>query len=242
LVAGYYGVIDANDKIIKHKKKVPVDDTSIRWWLTFGNCLIHSTVMYRRAPALACGGYDVAFIHGEDIDLMSKLLTLGKFEAIPEVMSFWRSHRSSVTKYVAAEERERYYVALVKRSIQLQTRQEVDLDVAAAVFYNSKRPAKNEAAFGAGIDLLIQAFNYFCNSEQKNTSAKKALARCFIKHLSRLRKRNKKQAWWHQGKNSWIEALQFLVNERGYRWYLDKKLLTNLKLVDLVQLIKISFS
>lgn len=242
LVAGYYGVIDANDKIIKHKKKVPVDDTSIRWWLTFGNCLIHSTVMYRRAPALVCGGYDVAFVHGEDIDLMSKLLTLGKFEAIPEVMSFWRSHRSSVTKYVASEERERYYVALVKRSIQLQTRQDVDLDVAAAVFYNTKTPAKNEAAFGAGIDLLIQAFNYFCNSEQKSTSEKKALARCFIKHLSRLRKRNKKQAWWSSGKNDLYKALKFLQIEKRYRWYLDKKLFTNLKLIDLVQLIKISFS
>ncbi len=241
LVAGYYGVIDANDKIIKRKKKVPVDDTSIRWWLTFGNCLIHSTVMYRKAPALACGGYDVAFIHGEDIDLMSKLLTLGKFEAIPEVMSFWRSHRSSVTKYVASEERERYYVALVNRSIQLQTWQDVDLDVAAAVFYNTKTPAKNAAVFKAGVETMMRAFDNFYHSAEKDASEKKALARCFIKHLSRLKKRNKKQTWWSSGKNDWFEALKFLLFERGYCWYLDKKLFANLKLIDLVQLFKISF-
>ena len=98
LVAGYYGVIDANDRVIKRQKKAPIDDTSIRWWLTFGNCLIHSTVMYRGKPALDCGGYDVSFFHGEDIELYAKLLTVGKFEALPEVVSYWRSHRSSVTK------------------------------------------------------------------------------------------------------------------------------------------------
>jgi glycosyltransferase involved in cell wall biosynthesis len=242
LVAGYYGVIDANDQVIKRQKKAPLNDTSIRWWLTFGTCLIHSTVMYRREPALACGGYDIAFVHGEDIDLMSKLLARGKFEAIPHVMSYWRSHQSSVTKYVSSEERERDYVALIKRSIQLQTKQEVDLDVAAAVFYNTKRPAKNAAVFKAGVETMIRAFDYYYHSEEKSPAEQKALARSFIKHVSRLRKRNKKQAWWSNGKSDWTRALKFLISEKGYRWYLDKKLFTKLKLIDLFQLTKISFT
>ncbi|HEX9971692.1 MAG TPA: hypothetical protein VGD14_06440, partial [bacterium] len=169
------------------------------------------------------------------------LLTLGRFEAIPEVMSYWRSHQSSVTKHVASEERERDYVTLVKRSIQLQTKEEVDLDVAAAVFYNTRQPAKNAAVFTAGVETMIRAFDYFYHSSEKDISEKKALARCFIKHLSRLKKRNRKQAWWSNGKNEWTKALRFLLLEKSYCWYLDKKLLANLKLIDLVQLINISF-
>ncbi len=241
LVAAYYGVIDSGGKIIKHSKKVPIDDTSIRWWLTFGNCLIHSTVMYRKELALSCGGHDTSFVHGEDIELYSKLMTLGKIEAIPEVVSYWRSHKKSFSKLIASDEREKEYVAVVSRSIRLQTSQEVNFDVAAAVFYNSKRPAKSNLVFSAGIDVLIQTFDHFYRLGKKSYFQKQILARCFLKHLSRLRKRNQKQTWWKSGKNDLTRALKLLLLEKKYRWYFDRKLLTNLKLIDLIQLIKVSF-
>lgn len=241
LVAGYYGVIDSNGKIIKHRKKVPVDDTSIRWWLTFGNCLIHSTVMYRKEIALASGGHDTSFIHGEDIELFSKLITYGEIEAIPEVVSYWRSHKKSFTKQIASEERERDYLAVVNRSIQLQTMQEVNMDITSAVFYNTKRPAKNKLVFSEAIDVLIRAFDHFYHPGERSNSQKQILARCFIKHTSRLRKRNQKETWWRIGKNDWTRALKYLICKKDYRWYFDRKLFTNLKLIDLFHLIKISF-
>jgi glycosyltransferase involved in cell wall biosynthesis len=241
MIAGYYGVVDSDGKIIKHCKKVPVDDTSIRWWLTFGNCLIHSTVMYRREVALVCGGHDTSFVHGEDIELYSKLLTHGKIEAISEVVSYWRSHKKSYSKLIASEEREQDYLKVVKRSIQLQTGQKVNMDVAAAIFYNSKQPAKSHLVFRAGIDVLIHAFNHFYQVGEKSNFQKQILAKCFIKHLSRLRKRNRKQAWWKDGKKDWTRALKFLLFNRKYRWYFDRKLLANLKMIDLIHLLKISF-
>lgn len=224
LVAGDYGVIDAAGKTTRRRKRVPHDALSIRWWLTFGNCLIHSTVMYRRQPALDSGGYDPYFFHGEDLDLYTKLLCRGTFAALPEIVSLWRSHRGSVTKYVAPEERERYYVELVQRSIRWQTSQPVALDVAAAVFYNTKQPARSETAFQSGIETLIGAFDYFYRDAAKNRSAQKILARCFIKHLVRLRKRNKHQPWWHRGKHHWLSGWRFLVSEVGYHWYADGKI------------------
>lgn len=228
LVAGNYGIIDAEGKIIKRRKKVPRDDLSIRWWLTFGNCLIHSTVMYRRQPAVDNGAYDRYYFHGEDLDLYTKLLRVGKFAAIPEVVSLWRSHRASVTKYVASEERERYYIELVQRSIQWQIGQSVDLNVAAAVFYNTKRPAKGEMDFRAGIETLIYALSHFYQAVEGNKSDRKILARCYIQHLVRLRKRNKNQPWWPFGKAAWLRGLQFLVSDIGYRWYRDGKIWSHL--------------
>jgi len=242
LVAGDYGVIDAAGRIIKRQKRVPHDDVSIRWWLTFGNCLIHSTVMYRRQPAIEDDSYDPSYFHGEDLDLYTKLLRVGKFAALPEVVSLWRSHRASVTKYVPSEERDRYYIELVQRSIQWQTGQDVDFDTAAAVFYNTKRPARSDIAFRAGIHTLITAFDYFHESAPRSQSHQNALARCFIKHLVRLRKRNKKQTWWHDGRDDWVRGLRFLIVDAGYRWYRDSKLWLNLPLPELFQLIKIGLA
>ncbi len=242
LVAGDYGVIDDTGKIIKRRKQVPHDDVSIRWWLTFGNCLIHSTVMFRRQPAIDGGGYDPYYFHGEDLDLYTKLLRVGKFAAIPEVVSLWRSHRASVTKYVPSEERERYYVELVQRSIQWQTGQDVDFDTAAAVFYNTRRPARSDIAFRAGIETIISAFDYFGSAAATHQSALQILARCFIKHLVRLRKRNKKQTWWLDGRGDWVRGLRFLIVDAGYRWYRDSKLWLNLPLPELFQLIKIGLA
>lgn len=237
LVAGDYGVIDANGKTITRRKRVPGDDVAIRWWLTFGNCLIHSTVMFRRQPASDSGGYDRYYFHGEDLDLYGKLLRLGKFAAIPAVVSLWRSHRASVTKYVTSEEREQYYIELVQRSILWQTGQQVDFDTAAAVFFNTKRPARSETAFRAGIETMIAAFSHFYEAAQKRTAARKILARCFIKHLVRLKKRNKNQPWWHDGKGDWLRGWRFLVSEIGHRCYLDRRMWLNLSPIEILPLL-----
>jgi glycosyltransferase involved in cell wall biosynthesis len=241
LVAGAYGVINADGKIVKRRKKVPADDVSIRWRLTFGNCLIHSAVMYRRMPAIDSGGYDPYYFHGEDLDIYSKLLRVGKFAALPEVVCYYRRHRASVTKYVAAEERERYYVELAQRSIRWQTNQKVDIDVAAAVFYNTKRPAISEDAFLAGIETMIRALDHFYQEGVPNNADRKQLARCFIQHLIRLRKRNRNQSWWSQGYRQWFAALHYLVQHCGYRWHFDRKLLVKLQLAEFFQLAKASF-
>ena len=56
LLGGYYGIIDAKGTLIRKKKKPHLHDPGLRWRLTFGNCLIHSTIMFKRRLSLNAVG------------------------------------------------------------------------------------------------------------------------------------------------------------------------------------------
>jgi glycosyltransferase involved in cell wall biosynthesis len=209
LLGSYYGIIDAAGKIKRKKKKVPCSDTEIRWWLTFGNCLIHSTIMYRKKQALECGGYDPAILRGEDIELHSKIIAHGKAEAIPRVLACWRTHQKSMTKDLAQEELEKYYLRVVQHAIGLHTHQTVDDDVASSLFYNTKRPAKNISIFKRSMAVLLKTFHTY--ESRGDGVDRRRLAKCFLKHLNKMKKRNSKETWWKEGEIIWNRTFHHLL-------------------------------
>lgn len=213
LLGSYYGIMDSAGKVKRKRKRVPCTDAEIRWWLTFGNCLIHPTIMYRRAEALACGGYDLAILRGEDIELHSKLIALGRAEALPEVLAYWRSHPQSMTKTYVVRELENYYIQVVQRAIERHAHRSVDFDVAGAVFYNTKRPAASLPAFIEATAVLLDVFQVY--SGRRDEIVRGRLMACCVKHLLRMRARNSREVWWEEGKTVWNEALARVLNAGG---------------------------
>lgn len=58
----------------------------------------HSTVLFKRAVALAAGGYLPEERHAEDFSLWGRLLAQGEFVALPEKLVRFRLHQQSVSR------------------------------------------------------------------------------------------------------------------------------------------------
>jgi glycosyltransferase involved in cell wall biosynthesis len=222
LLGSYYSIVDEEGQIHRRRKKVPTNDIEIRWKLTFGNCLIHSTIIYRREAALKCGGYDLNIKRGEDIELHSKLIAYGKAAVLPEVLACWRSHKKSMTKSVDAREMEKYYVRVVQNAIKLHTSQHVEYNTAYSAFFNTSNPAVNSIAFYKSLLVLDNAYKKF--SQNLCGFENQFLSKCLMFSLFRLQKRNKNQHWWLQQKGNWESTFLNLLKKYNYRWYFDRTL------------------
>ncbi|MBA3030689.1 MAG: glycosyltransferase family 2 protein [Desulfobacteraceae bacterium] len=222
LLGSYYEIINTKGDIRSGRRSVPITDVEIRWRVTFGNCLIHSSIMYRKEAAINCGGYDRAVLVAEDADFYSRIIRIGKAAAIPEVLIQWRSHEKSMTKYTEQVEIDKYSLIILQKAVCSLTSQWVGTEVAEAVFYNTKNPAKNSAFFKEGMGMLIQVFNLFHASQTSGSSlSRKRLSGCLLKHLLKIHKRNRKESWWKEGQEAWLQTVRTLIFQYNYRWYAD---------------------
>jgi hypothetical protein len=78
-------------------KAVPTDHLSIRRLLLRGNCLIHPTVMMRKATFLAVGGYRECFSAAQDYDLWLRMIEHGSIANIAEPLIYYRIHNEQAT-------------------------------------------------------------------------------------------------------------------------------------------------
>lgn len=106
------------------------DPIVLRWELYFRNPIPHSSVMYRREPALAVGGYDVMLPPAEDYALWSNLATNHTLIQIPQVLTRYRLHDVSLTseKPMALH---RHAREIVRQNIYRLIRKNVSYQVAA---------------------------------------------------------------------------------------------------------------
>lgn len=66
-------------------RRQPTSDRDIRRTLLSWNPFVHSSVVFRRDVAIACGGYDEALRHDEDYDLWLRLGLRGLLLNLPRV-------------------------------------------------------------------------------------------------------------------------------------------------------------
>ncbi len=213
LVASDYSVIDENGKIINKHKKVQKNDASIKWYMTFGNCFAHSTIMFRVSTAKEFGGYDMNIKRGLDMELSSKLLTKGKAFVIPQPLTQWRTYSKSMTKSVDKNELEKNYISSVRNSIFLHLNDEVDFETAAAVYYNYKKPASNITSFNKALELIEEAYGRY-SKEYKNEDLF-YLKRAILKHLLKINERNLHEIWWKEGENKWVETFKLVMGNQN---------------------------
>ena len=104
LVGGWVKYIDA-DGVIKKKdgwwlrqvKKVPDDPEIIRKTLLEMNCIIHSTVMFRRSITRTAGFYDQAMVPAEDYDLWLRIAEHHDIGVVREVVGYYRHHHDQLS-------------------------------------------------------------------------------------------------------------------------------------------------
>ena len=95
----------------------PAAPAVLAWALAGGCPLIHSSVMFRRGPVLAAGGYDPAFGLAEDYDLWTRLLQAGRRLAVlPEYLCRVRRHPGQQSRR-RADEQGRLAVAVARRYV-----------------------------------------------------------------------------------------------------------------------------
>jgi glycosyltransferase involved in cell wall biosynthesis len=215
-----YRVINARGWTIRWSGMPLAYDADMRWRLTFGNCLTQSTLMMRREALIKAGGYDRAVKAGEDMDLYVRLLKQGRFDMLPECLSVWRWHPSSLSKTEPVEYKDDFPRTLQK-SIRLHLGQEASLSVAAALLTPSRQPAANAVVLKEALRLISHAFALYEGPLQRPRE-RRALARAAFFQLVDLYSRNRHQPWWPEAVPTWAETLRGLSRSPGrYRWYND---------------------
>ena len=88
----------------------PVTDAEIRFWLSFRNCFVHPSVMFRREPVVEAGGYNETFWNGQDYELWSRLIGLGQVANLDEPLVYYREHDATISRN---EERLRLHESMI---------------------------------------------------------------------------------------------------------------------------------
>jgi len=225
LLATYYRVINAYNWPLRLSPVQFTHDVEMRWRLTFGNCLTHSTVMFRKDIALAVGGYDATVRAGEDAELYTRLMERGRVEILPYVLTAWRFHKKSLQQ----TEPTAYKIDFIKtvcRSLKAQLGEDVSLPVAAALFNQGIRPAESAAVFLDALRLVQRAIPFFNNTLTKPALERRFLARTAFLQLFDLGSKNCGQGWWPTVDAEWKKALEALTRlPLNYRWFRDAGLL-----------------
>lgn len=94
LVGGYLRIIDGADRTIG-LRKYPTDDERLREQMLLYNPFGSPSIMYRRADALAAGGYTSRFATSEDYDFLLRLARRGRVANLAEPLTAYRFHADS---------------------------------------------------------------------------------------------------------------------------------------------------
>jgi glycosyltransferase involved in cell wall biosynthesis len=229
LTGTYYRVINENGWIIRLSPLKITEDIEIRWRLLFGNCLTHSTVMFRKDAALRAGNYDPRVRAGEDVEFFSRMLDQGRMAVIPRVLGTSRVNRWSLSK-TETQEYKSDFLTTVQSSIQRQLNERISLSLAAALYNQSRAPTDNLSMFLEALALIERADLRLRQCFALTPRESRLLSRAVFLQLVQMMSRNSWEAWWASAQAPWIDLTRRLTVRRdGYRWYLDAGLLSYYK-------------
>jgi hypothetical protein len=89
-------VISRDGTLLGHRYP-PTEPAAIRCVLRRGNCMLHPTMMLRRAAVLDTGGYRAAFRLAEDFDLWLRLSEHHDLMNLPDLLLAYRRHEAQTT-------------------------------------------------------------------------------------------------------------------------------------------------
>jgi glycosyltransferase involved in cell wall biosynthesis len=68
----------------------PLTHREIKYALRYGNCLVHPSIMFRRAAVLQVGGYTDNYSYAEDFDLYTRMINEYEFRALKMQLTSYR--------------------------------------------------------------------------------------------------------------------------------------------------------
>ncbi len=141
LVGSAYQVINEDGKV-ETTHSMPTNPLTIRWLLLLGNCIAHSSVMFRREQAQSVGGYDATVYAGEDCDLYVRLAARYQLVNLEVPQSQWRRTSPGLGRTEPAALKA-HFVWTVVRSVHLLTGKHIDFDTARCLYRNTPRSGAN---------------------------------------------------------------------------------------------------
>jgi hypothetical protein len=89
-------MIDGDGRVLRHVGRT-VDPMVVRWELSYGNSVVHSSVMFRRGLVRAAGGYNSEFAYAQDYELWTRLLMGGAgISSTPQTLLKYRISGNNV--------------------------------------------------------------------------------------------------------------------------------------------------
>ncbi len=105
LVGTWMRYIDASGRLkkkdgwwLRQVKNVPDDPEVIRTKLLEMNCLIHTSVMFRKGTTSSAGFYDQEMVPAEDYDLWLRVSEKHDIGIIREVLCYYRHHHGQLSR------------------------------------------------------------------------------------------------------------------------------------------------
>lgn len=77
------------------------DYQSVMDALSVGNPIAHSSVMFRRAAAIAVGGYPLDYVYAQDMALFLRLMSQGKVSVLPQTLVHIREHAGQMSAWAS---------------------------------------------------------------------------------------------------------------------------------------------
>jgi glycosyltransferase involved in cell wall biosynthesis len=188
VVGGFSELID-NEGKVNGVMRVPTDPLEIRWRLLFGNCMIHSTAMFRLEDARAVGGYG-DFPFAQDFDLWRRLSLRGRFANIETPLSQYRVHNTSATQTTNAIVKEQTVFTIVARGIEQLTKNRVDSDVVRTMFRDINERATNEATLFAACRAIEDCLHCLFKPGTLTRLERKQLVSLALEDLDRIARKN----------------------------------------------------
>lgn len=98
--------------------RVPTGQRRVRAGLAVSSVLVHPTVMMRREPLLAVGGYRPLFDGAEDYDLWLRLSAVTELDNLAEAWLLCRQHGAQVSIRHALRQAQRSALALISHQLR----------------------------------------------------------------------------------------------------------------------------
>lgn len=89
-------IIDDNDKII-NKTNLPTSNFKIKKKMYSQNCIIHSSVIFKKKYFSKVKGYDENYKFGQDYNLWCKMSSQGEYKNLKEYLIYCRNHANNIS-------------------------------------------------------------------------------------------------------------------------------------------------
>lgn len=211
LLVGSVSELIDNEGKVNGILRVPTDPLEIRWRLLFGNCIIHSTTMFRLEDARAVGGYG-DFPFAQDFDLWRRLSLRGRFSNIETPLSQYRVHSTSATQITNAIVKEQTVLTIVADGIGQLTQSTIDSEVVRTLFRDLREPATNAATLVAACRTIEDCLSCLLKSETLTRLERKQLVSLALGDLRRIARKNP-----DSGKTTRSAALRCIVKHDTVR-------------------------
>lgn len=97
LISSDYEVIDSHGIQLRTCRQ-RLSSEEIYYRSTFSNCIVQSSVMFRKELVLDAGGYDETLEQAEDSDLWNRISRRARIDRIPTVLLKYREHCDSLSQ------------------------------------------------------------------------------------------------------------------------------------------------